>query len=241
MEELIQEIKDKLQNFDNNKSEDLFFLIGNFKHLEKSLTSYKDEELNQTFKVINKILANAFNKNMLEQNYIFELLQEILYIEKFVTNSENTSSNNNTNNSNDTFKKVTIGLGLGALGFAVGKAFVDANRSSKNLENNDILTVAYYLSMYNHDYLFNNHISATKAIENIARILNLKPNTLRNKRDYFDAFLALKGIQTNSKRKGYQNAKLSKQYDDIINKYKNLNEEEIRTKTIKILNNYSQD
>jgi len=54
-------------------------------------------------------------------------------------------------------------------------------------------------------------------------------------------FLALKGIKTNSKRKGYQNAKLSKQYDDIINKYKNLNEEEIRTKTIKILNNYSQD
>ena len=238
MEELIQEIKDKLQNFDNNKSEDLFFLIGNFKHLEKSLTSYKNEELNQSFKVINKILENAFNQNTLEQNNIFELLQEILYIEKFVTNIESTSSNNN---SNDTLKKVAIGLGLGTLGFAVGKAFVDSNRSSKNLENNDVLTVAYYLSMYDHDYLFNNHISATKAIENIGRILNLKPNTLRNKRDYFDAFLALKGIYTNSKRKGYQNAKLSKQYDDIINKYKNLNEEEIRTKTIKILNNYSQN
>jgi hypothetical protein len=238
MEELIHEIKSKLQNFDNNKSEDLFFLIGSFKHLEKLLTLYIDEELNQTFKIINKILANAFNQNILEQHNIFELLQEILYIEKFIKNSQDTISDNDTNS--DTLTKVAIGLGLGALGFVVGKAFADANRSSESLENNDILTVAYYLSRYDHTYLFNHSISATKAIENIAKILKLKPNTLRNKRDYFDAFLASKGIKTNSQRNGYQNAKLSKQYDDIINQYKNSNEEDIRTKTIKILNQYSK-
>jgi hypothetical protein len=237
MEKLIKEIKNKLQNFDNNKSEDLFFLIGNFKHLEKLLDI--NEELNQTFKIINKILANAFNRDILEQHNIFELLQEVLYIEKFIKNSQDSISNNDT--SNDTLKKVAIGLGLGALGFVVGKAFADANRSSESLENNDILTVAYYLSRYDHNYLFDHSVSATKAIENIAKILKLKPNTLRNKRDYFDAFLALRGIKTNSKRRGYQNARLSKQYDDIINQYKNSNEEAVRTKIIKILNEYSRN
>jgi len=236
MKDLIKEIKDKLQRFDNKQSEDLFFLIGNFKHLEKILTQYNDEGINQTFKFINKILKQAFNQNILEDNNIFELLQETLYIQKFINDLEKKSSSNKNNNK---VRNVAIGVGLTAMGFAVGKAFINSNRSSKNLENPEILTISYYLSRYDHDNLFDHPISAAKAIENIAKILNIKPNTLRNKRDYFDTFLNAKGIKTKSERKGYSNAKLTKLYDEIINQYHSEKEEKIRTKIISILNNYS--
>lgn len=236
MEKLILDIKNKLQNFNAESNEDLFFLISSFKYLEERMPPNFKDSLTENFKTINKILEFAFiNNKSLEQKNIFELLREVLYIEKTLTMDIKPSKNDS--DSGLTFGKVAAGLALGALGFAVGKSILDSSRSTQNLENDDILSVAYYLSKYDHDNLFDKQISAAKAIEAISEILNIKPNTLRNKRDYFDAFLNQKGIETKSSRRGYQKATLSVQYENIINKYMNLNEEDVKNKIIKILQN----
>lgn len=234
MEKLILDIKNKLQNFDTKSNEDLFFLISSFKYLEEKMPNNFKTSLSENFKTVNKILEFAFiNNRSLEQKNIFELLQEILYIEKTLTIDIKPSNNSD---SGLTFSKVAAGIALGALGFAVGKSILDSSRSTQNLENDDVLSVAYYLSKYDHDNLFDRQISAAKAIEAISEILKIKANTLRNKRDYFDAFLAQKNIETKSSRKGYPNVTPSKQYENIINKFINANEEDVRNKVIKILN-----
>lgn len=241
MKKLILNIKNKLKNYDYDSDKDLLSLISDFKFLEEEIENNFKSSLVENFKKINTILESAFHDDTLEKKDVFILLQEIMYIDKVLNTSVTPNKEiKKDSDSGSTIGNVIAGVALTALGFAVGAAILDSSRSTESLENSNILTIAYYLSKYDHDSLFDNSISATKAIEIIANEVNVKPNTLRNKRDYFDAFLSLKNIETKSGRKGYQNANLTKQYELIIDKYIDLSKEEVKSKVLEILNSYKK-
>ena len=136
---------------------------------------------------------------------------------------------------NPTAKKVALGagaLGLGALGFIVGREIYKSFRQPKHISNDTSLIIAYYLSRFDHDNLFDDYIPANQAISAIADVLEVKPNTLRNMRDYFDSIIEEKRTQ----RKGYSGTKIPSRYHDLQHKYKNKTEGAMREKVILILN-----
>lgn len=71
-------------------------------------------------------------------------------------------------------------------------------RTYKNVMNKeDTYTIAYFLSEYGHEPLFQGeHLNQSKTIEKLAKLLDIAPNTLRNYRDVFDRY-------TNSPRQGW--------------------------------------
>lgn len=219
-EELEKEKKEKPDKLDENW---IIKISKTIKKIEPHIPIIKQsspqigEKLADNIKYINQILENKEDVDKI-YNAITKISSKIgQYFE---------------NNPNAKKAVLTAGVvGLGIAGFMLGKKLIESYRDSKNFENDNILTIAYYLSRYEHDGLFNHPISFSKAVSIIAEWLSMKPNTLKNKRDYFDT------IVEESKRKGYTNTNIPEKYYDIQNKLKNKNQSEIKIDVIKILNN----
>jgi hypothetical protein len=97
------------------------------------------------------------------------------------------------------------------------------------------IKVAYYLSRFEPDKLFP-RFNKTQVFEELSKILGVKPNTLRNKRDMFDPFC--NKLKTRGpKRKGWwQNDRLPDDMQTIYNRYLHMPEEEIEKEIKEILN-----
>ncbi len=81
--------------------------------------------------------------------------------------------------------------------------------------------VAFYLSKYEHEGIFEEDLNQGETINKLANKLNVKPNTLKNKRDLFDPYCS-------KKRVGWvQQAKLSDELQEIFDNYKSKSNEEI--------------
>lgn len=94
--------------------------------------------------------------------------------------------------------------------------------------------VAYYLSRFEHDNLYP-HYNQTVAFQEISKILGVKVNTLKNKRDTFDPFcnkLKTRG----KKRAGWrQKEELSYDMQKVYDYYLNMSEEDIENEIREIL------
>ena len=95
----------------------------------------------------------------------------------------------------------------------------------------EVNKIAFYLSLYDH-YKISQLKQPTLAIRELAEKLQVKPSTLRNKRDNFDPFISekkeklknTKGFNNLKTRKGWVKAnrnlppQLQQTYDECINK-----------------------
>lgn len=109
----------------------------------------------------------------------------------------------------------------------------------------DVNKIAFFLSLYDH-YEISKIKQPTIAIRELAEKLNVKPSTLRNKRDNFDPFIKskkeklqkTKAFKNLTIRKGWVKAerdlppKLQQTYDECINK----SHDELLAEVKKILN-----
>ena len=107
-----------------------------------------------------------------------------------------------------------------------------------SVSKNDLLVVAYYLSKYDHEILFGPAINSSKVFDAFSDIFNIKANTIRSKRDYFDALIPVEDRKSN--RKGYNRDLLRSinDYEQIILQYKDKDEEYTRKMVLNILDTY---
>jgi len=135
-------------------------------------------------------------------------------------------------------------LAAGALGIASHFLFKSAGNDDyeeeyyPSISKHDLLIVAYYLSKYDHMILFGPAINSSKVFDAFSDIFNIKANTIRSKRDYFDALIPTEDRV--SKRRGYDKDSLRsiQDYEKIILEYKDDHEENIRKKVLRIIEKY---
>ena len=242
----IQSLKEilKKENIDN----DIFEIASRFGALKNALNY--DDELSSLLNDIENILKKSLQSGGFNMEDKLELFSMFGQLENHLKNS---SSHNNKKLLNAAAVGMTASAGARALMKAgplgmlaagvlgVASTYILQDNEEPHISNKDLLTIAYYLSRFDHEHLFGLHISSAKAIEALGDVLNVKPNTLRGKRDYFDSLLPQE--QRKSKRKGYDNIKSTQVYDTIIEKYNyitNHDEKKMRKIIIDILGKYQE-
>ena len=98
-----------------------------------------------------------------------------------------------------------------------------------NEHSRDVDIVAYIFSEYEHIALFPDD-KQTSAFKKVSEILNTKPNTFSNKRDFFDS-------HTNSKRVGW-GKELSEPMQKVFDELRNLSKNEVIAIGKQILDKY---
>ncbi len=232
----------------DNINDDIFEIASRFGAIKSSLK--EDDELSALLQDIELILKNALTQGEFKFEDKLELFSMIGALENHVKNTTNEKdSMQDILNATATAMTASAGaralmksgpmgmLAAGVLG--VAGYYILQKNEDPHISNKDLLIIAYYLSRFDHEQLFGLHISSTKAIEALSDVLNVKPNTLRGKRDYFDSLIPSKDRK--SDRKGYSEIKSTKIYDEIIKEYRyisNDDEKTMRKEVVKILEKY---
>lgn len=240
----IQALKEilKKESIDN----DIFEIASRFGALKNALAY--DDELSSVLNDVENILKKSLQNGGFEMEDKLELFSMFGQLENHLKNS---SEHKNKKILNAAAVGMTASAGARALMKAgpmgmlaagvlgVASTYILQDNEEPHISNKDLLTIAYYLSRFDHEHLFGLHISSAKAIDALGDVLNVKPNTLRGKRDYFDSLLP-KELRK-SDRKGYNNIKSTKIYDEIIEKYSyitNDDEKKMRKIIVDILAKY---
>ncbi len=240
----ILELKAILKKEDINN--DIFEIASRFGAIKNALAY--DDELASILNDIENILKKSLQSGDFDMEDKLELFSMLGALENHVKSS-------NSNKSSKTLNAVAAGmtasagaralmkagpmgmLAAGVLG--VASVYILQDNEEPHISNKDLLTIAYYLSRFDHEHLFGLHISSAKAIDALGDVLNVKPNTLRGKRDYFDSLIPTKDRK--SDRKGYSEIKSTKIYDAIIEQYSyisNDDEKRMRKIIVDILGKY---
>jgi hypothetical protein len=242
----IQALKEilKKESIDN----DIFEIASRFGALKNALAY--DDELSSVLNDVENILKKSLQNGGFEMEDKLELFSMFGQLENHLKNSA-AQDNKKLLNAAAVGMSASAGarvlmkagpmgmLAAGVLG--VASSYILQDNEEPHISNKDLLTIAYYLSRFDHEHLFGLHISSAKAIEALGDVLNVKPNTLRGKRDYFDSLLPQE--QRKSKRKGYDNIKSTQVYDAIIEKYNyitNDDEKKMRKIIVDILAKYQK-
>ena len=244
----IEEIKKNLSQNELSMSHliDILKLVGQLKQLITQSQSQKD------LQHIEEIIESAMKGGNIEIGERMKLVELLTTIQ-----STFNTSHIKKKQTNDLFEagakaavaataaRALIGAGpfgmlaAGALGIASHFLFNEENEEElehfKTISQTDLLTIAFYLSKFDHEILFGPSINISKAFEALANIFDIKANTIRTKRDYFDALIPSKDRVSN--RKGFEASTLRSigVYEQIIDKYRNSTEEEVRTRVINII------
>jgi hypothetical protein len=230
-----------------NVNNDIFEIASRFGAIKNGL-SY-DDELSSVLNDIENVLKKSLQNGSFEMEDKLELFSMLGALENHVKKDQ-TNKNSNTINSVAAGMTASAGaralmkagpmgmLAAGVLG--VASMYILQDNEEPHISNKDLLTIAYYLSRFDHEHLFGLHISSSKAIDALADVLNVKPNTLRGKRDYFDSLIPKEQRKTQT-RKGYSEIKSTKVYDEIIKTYSyisNDDEKKMRKIIVDILGKY---
>jgi len=241
----IYQLKDilKKENIDN----DIFEIASRFGAIKNALNH--DDELSEVLNDIEQILKKSLMSGSFDFEDKLELFSQFGALENHLKNTESTKENEFLSAS-ATAMSASVGaralMGAGPMGMlaagvlGVASYYIMKDNEEPHIANKDLLTIAYYLSRFDHEYLFGIDLSSAKAIDALGDVLNVKPNTIRGKRDYFDTLLPLKDRKTKT-RKGYSEIKSTKVYDDIIEKYSfitNDDEKKMRKVIVDILGKY---
>jgi hypothetical protein len=233
----------KKENIDN----DIFEIASRFGAIKNAL-SY-DDELSQLINDIQNILKSSLKNGAFDMEDKLELFSMFGALENHIKNDTSNQSNKILNaaavgmsasaGARVLMKAGPMGmLAAGVLGIA--SAYILQENEEPHISNKDLLIIAYYLSRFDHEHLFGFHISSAKAIEALGDVLNVKPNTIRGKRDYFDSLIPKEDRKTKT-RKGYNEIKSTKIYEAIIEKYSNItnnDEKKMRKEIVDILAKY---
>ena len=240
----IQSLKEILKKEDIDN--DIFEIASRFGAIKNAL-SY-DDELASILNDIGNILKKSLQSGAFNMEDKLELFSMFGQLENHLKNS---SQHKNKKILNAAAAGMTASAGARALMKAgpmgmlaagvlgVASTYILQDNEEPHISNKDLLTIAYYLSRFDHEHLFGLHISSAKAIDALGDVLNVKPNTLRGKRDYFDSLIPNKDRK--SDRKGYSEIKSTKIYDAIIEQYdyiSNDDEKKMRKIIIDILGKY---
>ncbi len=241
----ISDLKDilKKENIDN----DIFEIASRFGAIKNALQF--DDELSAILNDIEMILKNSLKSGGFNFDDKLELFSIFGGLENHLKNSKN--------DKNDKFMNALAGgmtasagaralmkagpmgmLAAGVLG--VASTYILQDNEEPHIANKDLLTIAYYLSRFDHEHLFGLHLSSAKAIDALGDVLNVKSNTIRGKRDYFDSLIPQENRKTKT-RKGYNEIKSTKIYEEIISKYNyitNEDEKQMRKVIVDILGKY---
>ena len=231
----------KQENIDN----DIFEIASRFGAIKNAL-SY-DDELSSLLNDIEQILK----KSLMNGGFDFEDKLELFSMFGGLENHlSKTSEEDKVLNSAAAGMTASAGarvlmkagpLGMLAAGvLGVASTYILQNNEEPHIANKDLLTIAYYLSRFDHEHLFGLHLSSAKAIDALGDVLHVKPNTIRGKRDYFDSLIPQEDRKTKT-RKGYSEIKSTKVYDEIIEKYsliRNEDEKKMRKIVVDILEKY---
>jgi len=241
----VQELKKLVTQ--ENIDDKLFEIASRFGALENALN--EDDELAAILNDIKNILKKSLSSGRFDTNDKYELFSMFgkieYHLEHLIKDSKKKTFNaaaaglTAAAGARTLMKAGPMGmLAAGVLGVA-GAYILQEGHEEPYISNQDLLTIAYYLSRFDHENLFDLNISSAKAIEALSDVLNVKPNTLRGKRDYFDSLIPQS--QRKSNRKGYKEIKSPKVYNETIQKYKHIsNEEEMRKIVIDILKKYQE-
>jgi len=233
----------KKENIDN----DIFEIASRFGAIKNALTY--DDELSAFLNDIEQILK----KSLMNVTFNFEDKLELF---SMFGGLENHISNIKTKNKDKILNATAVGmsasagarvlmkagpLGMLAAGvLGIASTYILQSNEEPHIANKDLLTIAYYLSRFDHEHLFGLHLSSAKAIDALGDVLNVKSNTIRGKRDYFDSLIPLEQRKTKT-RKGYNEIKSTKAYEEIIDKYdyiSNEDEKKMRKIIVDILGKY---
>lgn len=240
----ISELKDILKK--ENINNDIFEIASRFGAIKNALGF--DDELSSVLNDIENILKKSLQGGSFDMEDKLELFSMLGALENHVKNSDS-SKNSKTLNAVAAGMTASAGaralmkagpmgmLAAGVLG--VASVYILQDNEEPHISNKDLLTIAYYLSRFDHEHLFGLHLSSAKAIDALGDVLNVKPNTLRGKRDYFDSLIPNENRK--SDRKGYSEIKSTKIYDAIIEKYSyisNDDEKKMRKIIVDILGKY---
>ncbi len=234
----------KKDNIDN----DIFEIASRFGAIKNSLRH--DDELSAQINDIENILKKSLTQGTFHISDKLELFSMIGAIEGHLKNTKSQEDDlDRTLNATAAGMTASAGarvlmkagpmgmLAAGVLG--VAGYYIMQKNEEPHIANKDLLVIAYYLSRFDHENLFGMHISSAKALDALGNVLNVKPNTIRGKRDYFDSIIDKKDRK--SERKGYSDIKSTKVYDDIIEKYSyitNNDEKEMRKVVVEVLQKY---
>ncbi|RLA78380.1 MAG: hypothetical protein DRG78_15250 [Epsilonproteobacteria bacterium] len=241
----ISQLKDILKK--ENIDKDIFEIASRFGAIKNTLSH--DDELSEVLNDIEQILKKSIMSGNFDFEDKLELFSQFGALENYLKSIESTKKNEFLGAST-TAMSASVGaralMGAGPMGMlaagvlGIASYYIMKDNEEPHIANNDLLTIAYYLSRFDHEYLFGLHLSSAKAIDALGDVLNVKPNTIRGKRDYFDTLLPLKDRKTKT-RKGYSEIKSKKAYDKIIEKYSfitNDDEKKMRKVIVDILGKY---
>lgn len=233
----------KKENIDN----DIFEIASRFGAIKNALSN--DDELSSLLNDIEQILK----KSLMNGGFDFEDKLELF---SMFGGLENHISSLSSKNTEQMLNAAAVGmsasagarvlmksgpLGMLAAGvLGVASTYILQSNEEPHIANKDLLTIAYYLSRFDHEHLFGLHLSSAKAIDALGDVLNVKSNTIRGKRDYFDSLIPKEDRKTKT-RKGYSELKSTKIYDEIIEKYvliTNDDEKKMRKIVVDILEKY---
>ena len=217
-------LKEILKKDDIN--DDIYEIASRFGAIKNALSL--EDELSQMLNDIENILKTSLTNGKFDISEKLELFSMFGSLENHLKNNSNISEYEHGLNATGVAMSASAGaralmnagpmgmLAAGVLG--VASYYIMKNNEEPHISNKDLLTIAYYLSRFDHEHLFGLHLSSAKALDALGDVLNVKPNTIRGKRDYFDSILPKD--QRKSERKGYSEIKSTKVYDEIIEKYK---------------------
>jgi len=240
----IESLKEILKK--ENINNDIFEIASRFGAIKNALAY--DDELASILNDVETILKTSLKSGAFDMEDKLELFSMFGQLENHLKNS---SQHKNKNILNATAMGMTASAGARALMKAgpmgmlaagvlgVASTYILQDNEEPHISNKDLLTIAYYLSRFDHEHLFGLHISSAKAIDALGDVLNVKPNTLRGKRDYFDSLIP--NQDRKSDRKGYSEIKSTKIYDAIIAQYSyisNDDEKKMRKIIVDILGKY---
>lgn len=247
MTTIINHLK-KFQGLLKDKELDLIDLYSEFGALESSLLALNNNKINEHIKEISELLEKLYDDKDKDKQKLYIALK-IGAIIKEVENIDNHDSSIKSALATGTaavvgaralLKAGPLGmLAAGVLGVAGGLLLAKEN-NQRPLDSTGVLTIAYYLSMYDHHDLFGKGISAIKAFEAIGSVINVSHNTLKSRRDCFDSLIP-KEKRVNKKRDSNLCSESNAfEYKKIIKEYDGYDEEKMRRKIEDILENYQK-
>lgn len=133
--------------------------------------------------------------------------------------------------------KLTAILGICQAELATPPTTVTSRARLETSEKSDILLLAYVMSRF--DYQFLNHLLDTsfnqsEALAYLEKLTGVKATTLKNMRDRFDPYVR----QERSNRRGWHQAQLLPDYQEIKDQYDEFDEEALTREVERIIHQF---
>ena len=164
-------LKEILKKDDIN--DDIYEIASRFGAIKNALSL--EDELSQMLNDIENILKTSLTNGKFDISEKLELFSMFGSLENHLKNNSNISEYEHGLNATGVAMSASAGaralmnagpmgmLAAGVLG--VASYYIMKNNEEPHISNKDLLTIAYYLSRFDHEHLFGLHLSSAKALD----------------------------------------------------------------------------